>query len=83
MPYTGPSLDDLIERVREAIVVWLESAGGPFRELLFISIQPITVADEQRSTALRKAALKGTDCSFIDCHAIGPERRPPLAIRRS
>jgi len=38
------SLDDLIERVREAIVLWLETAGGPVRELQFIGIQQITVA---------------------------------------
>jgi predicted RNase H-like HicB family nuclease len=38
------SLDDLIERVREAIALCLEAEGGPATELQFIGIQRITVA---------------------------------------
>ena len=38
------SLDELIERVREAIALCLETEGGPVTELQFIGIQRITVA---------------------------------------
>ena len=38
------SLDDLIERTREAIALCLEAEGAPVMELQFIGIQGITVA---------------------------------------
>jgi predicted RNase H-like HicB family nuclease len=38
------SLDELIERVREAIAVCLDVEGAPANELEFIGIQRITVA---------------------------------------
>ena len=38
------SLDDLIERIREAIALCLEAEGGPVTQLQFIGIQRITIA---------------------------------------
>ena len=38
------SLDDVTQRIREAIELCLETQGGPDRALEFIGIQRITVA---------------------------------------
>ncbi len=40
----GRSLDELMERMREAVELCLEVEGGPAQSLEFIGIQRITIA---------------------------------------
>ena len=44
LPYAGWSLDEVTERIREAIELCLEVEGAPEHDLEFVGIQRVTIA---------------------------------------